>query len=141
MRGQGFQDYVGAAEQGSRLDLNDYPVTVPSTSSLGSYWPYIMSQNSDGTVRWSNYQGPTASVSWTNSTLATQSSKGTGIVVLPASTVYSNAGGFLYRDNNAGKLETYLADRNDNETGLAWGSSESTAFFVGAFLFVPSSAG
>lgn len=125
MRGQGFRDTIGASTQGSRLDLNDYPVTVPSTSSIGCYWPYVMSQNSDGTVKWSSYGGSNADVAWVNYTLEAHSSIGTGLVVMPAATVFSNAGGFLYRNNDNGKMETFLADRNNNETGLAWGNSES----------------
>ncbi|KAI1843451.1 hypothetical protein JX265_013333 [Neoarthrinium moseri] len=123
MRGHGYIDAQGQAEQGARLALNDYPLTVPPTSRLASYWPFIISQDSDGHFRWTRYWPAPATTRWENSTLGVIGSTNAGMVVLPASSWYFNMGGFVYRRSD-GKMMTYLADQNNNDTGTAWGSSE-----------------
>jgi hypothetical protein len=124
MRGQGYEDYSGAAQQGAGLELNNYPITIPSTSRLASYWPFIVSQDSDGAFRWSRYWG-SADEWWTNSTLSVIGSTSAGMVVLPASAWYFNMGGFAYRRSD-GKMRTYLTDTSNNVTGTAWGTGELT---------------
>ncbi|KAH6653345.1 hypothetical protein BKA67DRAFT_569236 [Truncatella angustata] len=122
LRGHGFVDKQGAAEQGSRLELNDYPITIPPTSRLAAYWPFIVSQDSDGAFRWIRYWG-SAGNWWTNSTLDLIGSASAAMVVLPASAWYLDKGGFAYRRSD-GKMRTYLTDTNNNATGEAWGTAD-----------------
>lgn len=124
LRGQGFEDYSGAPQQGTRLKINDYPVTVPSSSRLAAYWPFVVSQDSNGAFRWIRYWGAGATNWWTNSTLSIIGSSSAGMVVLPASQYYLDKGGFAYRRSD-GKMRTYLTDTDNNVTGTAWGTCKS----------------
>ncbi|KAK9420617.1 hypothetical protein SUNI508_06357 [Seiridium unicorne] len=123
LRGQGFQDASGQAQQGQRLVLNDYPITVDSTSRLASYWPFVVSQDADGAFRWIRYWGAGAEDWWTNDTLSVIGSSSAGMVVLPASAWYLDKGGFAYRRSD-GKMRTYLTDTNNNATGTSWGTAD-----------------
>jgi hypothetical protein len=114
-------DLPDAAEQGVRLVLNDYPITVPYTSRIAAYWPYVMTQTSDGHLQYTTYYGSSSTHKWwENSTLAVIGSSGAGMVALPASQWYQSAGGVVYRRND-GKMITYLTNNTD-ESGTSWGT-------------------
>ncbi|ETS73886.1 hypothetical protein PFICI_14832 [Pestalotiopsis fici W106-1] len=128
IRGHGFTEGRNDV-QGERMIINDYPITVPSTSRLASYWPFVMAQNDGNNFQWIRYWGANggpddADAWWTNSTLNVIGSEGTGMVVVPSSAWYLDDGGFIYRRSD-GKLKTYEVEKGSNNvTGLAWGDDE-----------------
>ncbi|KAK6863522.1 hypothetical protein PG995_000050 [Apiospora arundinis] len=110
---------------GARGALNDYPQQAAIGSRLGAYWPFILSQDVGGKLRWTRYWGQVKDHPfWESSTdIDINGSPGAGLVVIPAASKYLDAGGFVYRRGD-GKVYNYLADRKGNTTGFAWGSGD-----------------
>ncbi|KAH8668944.1 hypothetical protein BX600DRAFT_510995 [Xylariales sp. PMI_506] len=123
LRGQGIEDYEGAAASGASLLLNNYPITVASNSRLASYWPFFISQNNNGTLEWTRYYGSSAPNWWTHAPVDSEVSatNGSGLAIVPASSYFRNDqdGGFLYR-TASGALSNYLYSTDNNLTGTAW---------------------
>ncbi|KAF2998099.1 hypothetical protein E8E14_004578 [Neopestalotiopsis sp. 37M] len=122
IRGHGFTEGRDDT-QGERMIINDYPITVPSTSRLASYWPFVMAQNDDNSFQWIRYWGSDADAWWTNETLSVIGSEGAGMAVIPSSAWYLDDGGIIYRRSD-GKMKTYEAERDNNVTGLAWANDD-----------------
>lgn len=106
-------------DTGKSGDLNSFPQTAAPGSRLGAYWPFVLSQDVGGKLRWTRYWGPKNWVS--NTDIDITASPGSGLVVIPAAAKYKDAGGLVYRPGD-GKAYNYLADRMGNNTGFAWAS-------------------
>ncbi|KAK3329916.1 hypothetical protein B0H66DRAFT_41333 [Apodospora peruviana] len=87
------------------------------TARLAAYWPFLASQNQDGSVQWfeRHYEGQV----WTNYTLpdlvlpSVLNNGGTSsMVLLPTAAHYFSSAGLLYVDG-AGGLSTYLGTTNN----------------------------
>lgn len=128
LRGHGFKEVGGDGDekgQGTRLELNSWPVAVPSGSRLASYWPFIMFQNDDdNSFQWVRYWGSSADDYFSNRTLDVRGSVDSGMVVLPSSAWYLNNGGMVYRRSD-GKMKTYESYSGNNVTDKAWGEGKS----------------
>lgn len=127
LRGHGFKEVGGDGDekgQGTRLELNSWPVAVPSGSRLASYWPFIMFQNDDdNSFQWVRYWGSSADDYFSNRTLDVRGSVDSGMVVLPSSAWYLNNGGMVYRRSD-GKMKTYESYSGNNVTDKAWGEDD-----------------
>ncbi|KAK8126926.1 uncharacterized protein PG998_002685 [Apiospora kogelbergensis] len=116
----------GGKPAGKRGALNDYPQLAAPGSRLGAYWPFVLSQDVGGKLRWSRYWGGAAGHPfWESGTdaIGINGASGTGLVVLPAASRYLDAGGIVYRRAD-GKVNNYLADRKGNTTGFAWANGD-----------------
>ncbi|KAK8084122.1 hypothetical protein PG996_002903 [Apiospora saccharicola] len=112
---------TGVKDTGKSGDLNSFPQEAAPGSRLGAYWPFVLSQDVGGKLRWTRYWGPKNWVS--NTDIDITASPGSGLVVIPAAAKYKDAGGLVYRRGD-GKPYNYLADRMGNNTGFAWASGD-----------------
>ena len=121
-------------DTGKSGELNNYPQAAAPHSRLGAYWPFVLSQDVGGKLRWTRYWGlQGGKVRWDSSTdIDIAASAGSGLVVVPAAATYKDAGGLVYRRGDQ-KVYNYLADRMGNNTGFAWASG--TYFFI-LYLFI-----
>lgn len=128
----------GGKPAGKRGALNDYPQLAAPGSRLGAYWPFVLSQDVGGKLRWSRYWGGAAGHPfWESGTdaIGINGAPGTGLVVLPAASRYLDAGGIVYRRAD-GKVNNYLADRKGNTTGFAWANGMSSILLAASFAAV-----
>lgn len=119
LRGQRFQDGVTPAK-GSSADINAYPLLIDSASQLSAYYPHVVSQDSDGKVRWMHWTTPNK---WVNHTFDGDDATGSpssGLVALSAAVSYLNCGAFIYR-NAAGDMSNFVGSTNGSvEDTWAW---------------------
>lgn len=132
IRLQLFRPDIRAA--GNRGALNDYPARVPAGSRLAAYWPSLLSQEPGGVagrLRWTRYWGLNADKHhdfWEHEDANITASDGTGLAVVPASSKYAGAGGFIFRRGD-GKVFNSLGDHYDGGfNGTAWDKGE--CFFL-----------
>lgn len=119
LRGQRFQDGVTPAK-GSSADINAYPLLIDSASRLSAYYPHVVSQDSDGKVRWMHWTTPN---NWDNHTFDGDNATGSpssGLVALSAAVLYFKCGAFIYR-NAAGDLSNFVGSTDGSvEDTWAW---------------------
>ncbi|KAI0137095.1 hypothetical protein BJ170DRAFT_677953 [Xylariales sp. AK1849] len=121
IRGQVFNfqnDDIVLKGQGS--SINDYPLKVADNSSISTYFPYIVSQDTDNKLRWTMMLGQNGSNLtqpwWVNDTdLNVVGAKGTDLTLLPVAQTYLDDGGFIYRTDE-GRLATAIKDYTGNAT-------------------------
>ncbi|KAI1461703.1 hypothetical protein F4805DRAFT_413050 [Annulohypoxylon moriforme] len=107
--------------------INTYPVQTAGNTRISCYFPYLISQDADNSIRWSTMVGQNASNLsapwWVNSTGwngNVKATKGGGMVVLPIAQNYTNAGGIVYRSNE-GMLSVKIHDESaESNEGVSW---------------------
>lgn len=110
LRGQRFQEGITPAT-GSSGDINGYPMKIDRSSRLAGFHPFVVSQDSDGKMRWTHWHAPGT---WDNRTFDDGNvvgSPGCGAVVTSAAVVYLNSGALLYR-SRAGDMQGYVGSTN-----------------------------
>ncbi|KAK8036560.1 hypothetical protein PG991_001697 [Apiospora marii] len=126
VRLQLFRKDIRAA--GNRGALNDYPAQVAPGSRLAAYWPSLLSEEpgsgaTSGKLRWTRYWGRNADKNhdfWEHEDANITASPGSGLAVVPASSKYGGAGGFIFRRGD-GKVFNSLGDHYDGGfNGTAW---------------------
>lgn len=127
MRGLVFSISHATESRGKegKLSSQAHPVIVDANSRLGCYWPYIMSQDAGGSLRWTEFVGPGDSrVDWyrNDTGIDARGSEGTGMVPLPITQSFRNEAGFVYRGTD-GRLATGVKEYNTTESP-EWGQSQ-----------------
>ncbi|KAK8084125.1 hypothetical protein PG996_002906 [Apiospora saccharicola] len=121
IRLQLFRKDIRAA--GNPGQLNSYPAQVAPGSRLGAYWPSVLSQEpgTSGKLRWTRYWGKNAKHDfWEHQDANITASPQSGLAVVPASSKYGGAGGFIYRRGD-GKVFNSLGDHYEGGfNGTAW---------------------
>lgn len=107
MRAQGYDDWLNANQQGAAILFNDGygALSISPSSQTASYWPFIVSQNSDGMMQWW-YRGEGPAI-WTNVTLGIRGSSHAQMAVVPAVAEYLDECRLFYRSND-GNLRDVL---------------------------------
>ncbi|KAK8097477.1 hypothetical protein PG984_016616 [Apiospora sp. TS-2023a] len=125
IRLQLFRNDIRAA--GNPGQLNSYPAQVAPGSRLGAYWPSVLSQEpgTSGKLRWTRYWGKNAKHDfWEHQDANITASPGSGLAVVPASSKYGGAGGFIFRRGD-GKVFNSLGDHYEGGfNGTAWDKGE-----------------
>lgn len=113
---------------GKRGQLNEYPAQVAPGSRLGAYWPSVLSQEAgaSGKLRWTGYWGVNADHDfWEHEDANITASPSSGLAVVPASSKYGGAGGFVFRRGD-GNVFNSLGDHYEGGfNGTAWDKGES----------------
>ncbi|KAI2470068.1 hypothetical protein F4781DRAFT_392239 [Annulohypoxylon bovei var. microspora] len=107
--------------------INTYPLQMAESTRISCYFPYLISQDADDSVRWTTMLGQnTSNLSapwWVNDTDwngDVKASKGGGIVALPIAQDYVNAGGIVYRSSE-GMLSVKIHDNSaPSNEGVSW---------------------
>lgn len=131
---------------GEPQELNTYDPLVEQTSRMSAYWPWYISQNEAGNIQiYNGLPGTVALPSralWTEfNTPGTRPCARTGLVVLPTTSFYLNAVGFLYVDDD-GMLRTFIFQGGDAAEDWSWGTSTETGIHIprgvpiGAFVYL-----
>ncbi|KAI1093503.1 hypothetical protein F5B19DRAFT_449621 [Rostrohypoxylon terebratum] len=107
--------------------INTYPLQIAGNTRISCYFPYLISQDADNSIRWSTMVGQNAtdrsapwwinSTDWNGNVKAT---KGSGIVTLPIAQNSSDLGGIVYRSNE-GTLSIKIHDESaKSNQGVSW---------------------
>ena len=133
IRNQVF-DHLSGNAQGAGGTFNEFAVPAAPTSRLASYWPFLLSQDGDGGLRWTRYWGSRPDhIFWKNQNITLKASDAAGLVAVPAKTKYLEAGAILYRRDD-GKLFNYFAEQDGKTEGSSWASGTGFAL---SLLFPP----
>ncbi|KAI0890672.1 uncharacterized protein GGS22DRAFT_151546 [Annulohypoxylon maeteangense] len=130
IRGQNFNfefENGSIPVNGEPGSINTYPLQIAGNSRISSYFPYLVSQDADNSIRWSTMIGQNGSDDsapwWVNSTGwngNVKASKAGGVVALPIAQNYTNAGGIVYRSNE-GMLSVKIHDESaESNAGVSW---------------------
>lgn len=107
LRGQRFRDGL-TPSKGASSDINRFPLKVDRGSRLAAYFPFALTEDVNGKLRWIHWQDG----KWFNRTFDggdATAAPGSGMVVLPVAVTYSDAAGFLFRDKG-GQLTPYTTN-------------------------------
>ncbi|KAI1409699.1 hypothetical protein F5Y13DRAFT_192961 [Hypoxylon sp. FL1857] len=111
--------------KGEAGSINAYPLQIAGNTKISSFFPYLISQDADDSIRWTVMHGQnTSNLSapwWVNDTeWDVKASKGGGMVVLPIAQNVRNAGGIVYRSAE-GMLSVKIHDESDpSNEEVAW---------------------
>ncbi|KAI1142856.1 hypothetical protein F5Y05DRAFT_366437 [Hypoxylon sp. FL0543] len=111
--------------KGEGGSINFYPLQIAGNTKISSFFPYLVSQDADNSIRWTVMHGQNASNLsapwWVNDTeWDVKASKGGGMVVLPIAQNVRNAGGVVYRSAE-GMLSVKIHDESDpSNEEVAW---------------------
>lgn len=122
-------DHLGGNAQGNGGTFNEFAIPAAPTSRLASYWPFLLSQNGDGALRWTRYWGTKPDRPfWENQNITLKASDAAGLVAVPAKTRYLEAGAVVYRRDD-GKLFNYFAEKDGNTQGTSWANGAFSLSF------------
>ncbi|KAH8196427.1 hypothetical protein TruAng_009414 [Truncatella angustata] len=127
IRGAKFNFWnIGEPPKGEASNINDFPLKVAENSSISCYFPHVVSQDADATVRWSKMIGNGSDESrwyWENDTsVHVAGSPRSGLVLLPVAQTYWEDAGFVYRDGS-GRLAVAIRDydfRGNATSAYSW---------------------
>ncbi|KAI0898597.1 hypothetical protein F4806DRAFT_458932 [Annulohypoxylon nitens] len=111
---------------GESGSINTYPLQIAGNTRISCFFPYLISQDADNSIRWSTMIGQNATNKsapwWINSTDwngNVKATNGGGIVTLPIAQNYSDAG-IVYRSNE-GMLSIKIHDESaESSEGVSW---------------------
>jgi hypothetical protein len=109
---------------GSEMDINSFSVPVNASSRMSAYWPWLMTQNTNGSIQW--FRGVNAAPNdWWNQTIWDAGAAAhAGFTLLPTAVDYVDAAGFVYASDD-GILSTYIPPTNNTAVpGWSWTPGE-----------------
>lgn len=131
LKGRNWKKPLPQQVNGLEDSINNFPVSMSSTSSVAAYWPYLATQDdsTDNALRITTYVGggTPGGAPWVNSTTASASpqiaaaSKGSALAIVPRVATYNRPwqAGLVYRTID-GRLAGVSMSWGRNATWEPW---------------------